>query len=215
MNSISPRFVAARTGRPILTSVRFQTDPWPHILCGGFLQEEFVLRVQARMLTTRHRFKIDRGDPTRIRYKLIDDLDLARTILSSEFLRFVQACAECSVRINETNSLQLRMMDRRSPYFPVHCDNLAGTRSLVSILYLSPGWTPRSGGRLLLHKSDRVPPSAAIEPLPNRLLLFFGDWGHWHSVERVSGEWRRFTLMSEWLVDDSPKLVCRNMLSEA
>ena len=183
-------------------------DPWPHFVADGLLKQGDLVAAQHRILNRVHRFRIKPGDPQKIRYKLIDDIPLARIFLSQEFGRFLQVVTGQALAIHPANLVQLRRMDRRSPEFPRHVDFFRSEPSYVCVFFLSPGWTSECGGRLRLHKAagDEERSLADIEPVANRLVLFRSSRDHWHSIERVFGGWVRYSVLSEWLFE-SPETV--------
>ena len=94
-----------------------------------------------------------------------------------------------------------------------HCDNacLAGEgekcngRRLTAILYLNPGWRDVDGGalRLFAPRAPRgVPPVADVEPLNDRLVLFYADYRVPHEVLAAHSDRLAITL---WYFDGAER----------
>gem|GEM_PF-3778107 len=97
----------------------------------------------------------------------------------------------------------MRLMTPDSPAFVPHVDE-QDEKSLVCIFYLSD-WTLGKGGELNLLKDKESDPngptSKIIEPKANRMVLFFSEDTHWHSVNRTQN-WYRYSIISEWIVEE-------------
>lgn len=106
----------------------------------------------------------------------------------------------------------------RGARYAKHCDNVChggegpacNGRRLTAILYLNPGWTPAHGGELLVYppleesdgqkgdKGEGDAPVGCIEPIANRLLLFYADARVPHEVLPSHAERLAITL---WYYD--------------
>lgn len=180
-------------------------NPWQHFVLDDLFDSPDFHNIQRNTLQTDSDFKIQQEDPEQIQYQALPDMILARTLLSTEFTNLIQKITQTKLTLFQKGSLQLRRMTPSSPPFPPHHDFIS-ERTLVMLYYLSPNWSPDRGGRLFLHKdeaSSRDPNSFShyIAPKENRMVLFFNDCHHWHSVEPVSN-WQRYLVFAEWLVHD-------------
>ena len=90
-----------------------------------------------------------------------------------------------------------------------HCDNSCDTgrgercngRRLTAILYLNEGWVPHQGGALRLYAPfapKGVPPVCDVEPVADRLVLFYSDYRVPHEVLPAHAERYAITL---WYFD--------------
>jgi len=87
-----------------------------------------------------------------------------------------------------------------------HVDNdgkhqLCRTRLLTALMYLNDEWTPGDGGELAIYKTgDESVLRDVVEPLANRMLLFWSDWRTPHAVLPASKPRYAVTL---WLLDNT------------
>jgi Rps23 Pro-64 3,4-dihydroxylase Tpa1-like proline 4-hydroxylase len=181
-----------------LESIRY--EPWTHFVLDDFIDSKQFKLAQSEILAKKYDFNIMEEDRNKIRYTLLTYMPLARLFYSLEFKNLVSRITSQELWINESNMVQLRKADNKTPYFPRHVDVSPLGRTLVVIYCLSPSWSPKHGGRLCLHKSRNSPSSESIfvEPKENRLVAFFTDKESWHSVEKVRG-WERYSVLSEWI----------------
>jgi len=188
-------------GEQVLQSVT-QNLPWKHFIFDDFLSRATFLRAQKEVTLGRHRFEVKEGDPYKLRFCLLRQMDLLEAFLSLQFHNLMTQVTGARLTFNSANSLQLRLMDEKSPPFPRHLDFYDdGRRSFIAIFYLGVGATMGSGGELGLHESINSPEDKAvlIEPTPNRLVIFSTDHTNWHAVRRVSGG-KRYSILGEWIV---------------
>lgn len=176
-----------------------KTHPWPHIIIDDFLPQSDLQRIE-NVLKQDHPFKIQPEDPEEIQYIALPDTSLVRDLLSEEFKLFLEDLCGTRLKIFEQGALQLRRMTPESPEFPAHIDFI-DKRALIMLLYLSPDWSPTNGGELILQKAEefQAETDLLISPLQNRMILFFNDTHHWHSVRKVHN-WTRYLVMAEWIV---------------
>jgi hypothetical protein len=178
-----------------------QSTPWRHWQFDGFFPPSEFKRFQQRLCSVENGFKKRADDEADINYMFLPDLDLARFFIGADFCGFLEGLTGESLEIHSEGLVQLRRMDSSSPAFPNHIDS-QDQRSLVCLLYLSPDWQPGRGGELCLNSTEELGPesfSKVIAPQENRLILFFSDDTHWHSVRAVK-DWTRYTIVSEWIV---------------
>src|SRR5690606_24249887 len=103
-----------------------------------------------------------------------------------------------SISLDARNLIQLRRSDNATPAFGIHNDHVDGEDTIVSFLYLSPGWKREYGGELLLYcRETDVKPAATVEPLQNRFVAFRTLPSHWHAVAKVTN-WTRLSAMALW-----------------
>ncbi|CAE8640612.1 unnamed protein product [Polarella glacialis] len=64
-------------------------------------------------------------------------------------------------------------------HYPKHLDNVSGapsdTRKLTAIYYMNPGWDSKNGGAIRLYDRLEKPQHVDVEPMADRLLLFWSD----------------------------------------
>ncbi|MEK2687549.1 2OG-Fe(II) oxygenase [Bdellovibrio sp. GT3] len=178
------------------------SQPWPYYLVDNFLPLDALEKFQQTMCNSKEGFQRLPDDLWEVNFKFTPDLDLARIFLSEDFKLFLESAADAELEINQKSLVQLRYMNDSSPSMPIHTDTVE-YRSLVCILYLSPNWKKENGGELLLHENEKSSSEEAhiIEPIPNRMILFFSDETNWHSVNKVKN-WTRYSVMSEWIVQE-------------
>jgi Rps23 Pro-64 3,4-dihydroxylase Tpa1-like proline 4-hydroxylase len=174
--------------------------PWHHIVIDDFIEQDQFISAQKDLMSRNVDFKIKQGDKNKIQYALLDYMPLAKLMYSIDFLRFINSISDQKLTLNESSLVQIRKADNTTPPFPRHVDDSDLGRSLIVIVYISPGWKPENGGRLALHKgiNSKRSSSVYIEPKQNRLVAFFSDSNNWHSVEKVHN-WERLSIISEWL----------------
>jgi hypothetical protein len=177
--------------------------PWEHFIIESFLERSTFERIQRDLLRQPPSFKTLPEDPEEIQFTALPNLELTRLLLSGDFKLFLENLVGEKLRIYEKGALQLRRMTELSPEFPPHVDFI-DERALIMLFYLSPGWSPQKGGQLLLMESEQAHPEQSstrwIAPQENRMVLFFNDNHHWHSVRRVH-DWNRYMVMAEWIVN--------------
>lgn len=176
--------------------------PWEHFIIDSFLERSTLERIQRDLLSQPPSFKTLPEDPEEIQFTALPNLELTRLLLSDDFKFFLEGLVGQKLRIYEKGALQLRRMTELSPEFPPHVDFI-DERALIMLYYLSPDWQPNHGGELLLLDNEEALPEQAstrwIAPQENRMVLFFNDTHHWHSVRRVHN-WTRYLVMAEWIV---------------
>lgn len=172
--------------------------PWPHLVLDSFLEESCLAAVLEEIKSRHHEFEIDYRGKGRIEFSLLHSPTLWRALYSATTISVLSDAFGCKLRFNKGNLLQLRRMNGDTPSFPLHNDYTEGMDTVVSFLYLSPGWHPDFGGRLLLNSSERQDDVAAsIEPVKNRLVAFRTLGDYWHSVEKVCN-WERISALAVW-----------------
>ena len=176
--------------------------PWKHYVVDDFLPTKYLNRTQKRLCSIKEGYQKRENDVFDLNFMFLPDLSLAKIFLSDEFQNFLQTATGEKLKIFEKGLVQLRLMTASSPAFEPHVDN-QDERSLVCIWYLSPNWTSKKGGELVLLTEKDTDPSTKeakiIAPLENRLVFFFSDDTNWHSVNKVHN-WNRYTIISEWIV---------------
>lgn len=73
-------------------------------------------------------------------------------------------------------------------------DDAIGGRTFCLLLYLSDGWQPAYDGRLIMHMPGG---EHAVDPLPNRMVLFAVNTRINHSVRplsEIAADWSRYNL---------------------
>lgn len=175
-------------------------EPWLHYVVDGFFDASCFPEIQRQIIDSEQDFSILPDDEHELQFKLLSNIKLARAFYSLQFYNFISSFSDDELSLNEKSLVQLRYADGNTPAFPRHVDTPTLGRSLVVIVYISPGWLPRHGGRLCLHKAEDSTPETDryVDPLENRLVAFFTDAKNWHSVEKVT-DWARYSIMSEWL----------------
>ena len=173
--------------------------PWPHFIIDNALPTKHIKRLE-KVLNIDRTFKIIPDDPEEIQHIALPDMPLARYLLSQKFKNYLENLCGESLKIYEHSALQLRRMTPESPEFPAHVDFI-DERALIMLLYLSPNWDSSKGGELILQAAEESNPDTdlSISPLQNRMVLFFNDTHHWHSVRKVHN-WNRYLVMAEWIV---------------
>jgi 2OG-Fe(II) oxygenase superfamily len=180
---------------------RLKTIPWPHLIVDNFLPDKILVQSIAEIKAENYDYGIESRGTGRIEFSLLKSKTLWRAIYSKETVAFLSEAFTEKLRLNNHNYIQLRRMNDDTPDFPIHNDYTSDEDTIVSFLYISPGWTSSSGGRLHLFESrDQLAPAVSIEPLQNRLVAFRTNASHWHAVQRVSG-WERLSVLALWDVD--------------
>jgi|SRR5579859_833187 len=178
------------------------TDPWPHLVLDDFLPATVLQECLCEIGAQDYDFEIENRGTGRIEFSLLKSKVAWRAIYSKETIALLSLAFGVKVKLNRDNYVQLRRMNDATPEFPVHNDFASKEDTIASLLYLSPGWTNTSGGRLHLYKTEsQNVPSLSIAPLSNRLVAFRTLPSNWHSVERVHG-WERMTILALWDVED-------------
>ncbi len=187
------------------TSVDQFETPWKHFVIDNFLPKKDFKAIQKHLCSVADGYQKRENDSFDLNFMFLPNLDLAKFFLGDKFKSFLEETVHQKLEIYEEGLVQLRMMTPNSPPMPPHIDDQEDGRSLVCIYYLSPNWNPASGGELLLHQDDiatQIDDSKIIQPLENRMVLFFADNTNWHSVTKVKN-WNRYTIVSEWLVQEA------------
>lgn len=92
--------------------------------------------------------------------------------------------AMSGMTLNKTMPINLK---RHGPgHFLRRHSDATGGRKLCGVLYLHEDWQPEYGGRFLLYREDGT--HIAIDPKPNRLLLFDVTVKNDHAIEELSAE---------------------------
>jgi Rps23 Pro-64 3,4-dihydroxylase Tpa1-like proline 4-hydroxylase len=155
------------------------------------------------MLSKEYCFLQRDDDEAQINYIFLPDVNLASFFLSEAFNEFLEEVTGQSLSIYQESLVQLRKMTPASPEFPIHIDS-QDKRSLVCLFYISEDWRQGCGGELCLFEREdqnsKKLPDQIISPMANRMVLFFSDDNHWHSVNKVHA-WTRYCVVSEWIVE--------------
>ena len=177
--------------------------PWQYWQIDNFMPNHDFSSFQKKLCSQSDGFFKRKDDEADINYKFLPDLKLAKFFLSDDFKDFLEAITMQRLNIHDGGLVQLRKMDSLSPAFPIHIDS-QDERSLVCLYYISPDWQNGCGGELCLYKHEETDPTAVpdqlIAPIANRMVLFFSDDTHWHSVNSVH-DWTRYCVVSEWIVE--------------
>jgi hypothetical protein len=180
------------------------SHPWPHLIVDNFLTRDVLAQARREINAETYKYDIEPRGTGRIEFSLLKSETLWRAIYSKRTILLLSSAFGVSVKLNKDNMVQLRRMNDDTPEFPLHNDFTSDDDSIASFLYLSSGWSDKCGGRLHLFESDKPgAPSAAIDPIENRLIAFRTESSHWHSVERVHG-WERVSALALWDVDSHP-----------
>lgn len=177
--------------------------PWPHLLVDDFLPVEVLARSIAEINADKYDYGIETRGTGRIEFSLLKSETLWRALYTKEVVSLLGKAFGAKVRLNKHNYLQLRRMNDDTPDFPIHNDFDSDNEkvTIVSFLYISPGWTNDCGGCLRLFRSrDQIVPTLSIEPIQNRLVAFRTNASHWHAVQRVYG-WERLSVLALWDVE--------------
>jgi hypothetical protein len=179
-----------------------ENQPWKHWQIDNFLPTQVFARFQETLCSTKNKFFKREDDEADINYMFLPDLQLAKFFLDDDFKSFLEEITGAVLSVHQGGLVQLRKMDPSSPAFPIHIDS-QDERSLVCLYYVSPGWQKGCGGELCLYQKEEtsveVAPDQLIAPIANRMVLFFSDDTHWHSVRKVH-DWNRYCVVSEWIV---------------
>jgi hypothetical protein len=178
-----------------------QVRPWTHYVIDNFLPQKAFKKIQKSLCEVSHGYKKRDNDLFDLNFMFLPDLSLAKFFLSTDFKTFLEGVTNEKLEIYEGGLVQLRLMTPQSPAMPPHVDD-QNQRSLVCLWYLAD-WTEGLGGELNLLESEGSlvtdPSSKIIDPIANRMVLFFSDKSNWHSVNKVHN-WNRYSVISEWLV---------------
>lgn len=195
---MSPEFLSEKQYQAIC-----HESPWKHWQIDNFLPSEYFSSFQKKLCSFQGDFLKREDDEADINYLFLPDLTLAKFFIGDDFKTFLEKITEETLGIHEGGLVQLRKMDASSPAFPIHIDS-QDERSLVCLYYISPNWHPGHGGELCLYKTEDSESEVIIPPIANRMVLFFSDDTHWHSVNKVS-DWTRYCIVSEWIVKEEEK----------
>ena len=175
--------------------------PWPHLLIDDFLASETLQQCLDEIGSENYDFEIEARGTGRIEFSLLRSTTLWRAIYSRTTMAALRQAFGVDVRLNKHNMVQLRRMNSETPDFPVHSDFVAGSATIASFLYLSPGWSARCGGHFHMFQSnEQHAPVRSIEPIQNRFLAFRTEPSHWHSVQRVR-DWERLSVLAMWDIE--------------
>lgn len=182
--------------------IQKRNQPWEYLQIDQVITPAIFSRIQKEMLLEPPPFKTLPDDPEEIQFTALPHFELTRHLLSIEFKSILENLTQEKLQIHQGGALQLRRMTSSSPEFPVHHDFI-DQRALIMLYYISPQWSFEKGGELLLHKEEHSPPQDEstqwIAPTENRMILFFNNTDHWHSVRKVHN-WTRYLVMAEWIV---------------
>lgn len=181
--------------------------PWQHFHVDDFLPEPQFHEIQQQLCKVTTGYHKRDNDLFDLNFMFLPHLSLAKLFLGTEFRDFLEKSTRTRLKIYEKSLVQLRLMTPSSPAFAPHIDDQE-ERSLVCLWYISPDWQPECGGELTLLKEQHTCPTSAdakiIAPLANRLVFFFSEDTHWHSVNKVQN-WNRYSVISEWIVMEEEK----------
>lgn len=117
-----------------------------------------------------------------------------QAMISDEFLAWLGAI--CTMDLTRAGGINLKLHGLDS-LLRKHSDARRG-RKLCMVHYLHDHWEARYGGRFLLHRNDGT--TTAIDPLPNRMILFDVTEDNFHEIEPLGpecGSWVRINY-SAW-----------------
>lgn len=136
---------------------------------------------------------------------MIKDISIYKFFISKEMKNLLRKIAGYNFYINTDFGLQFRCMNKLSPLFPPHQD-LVDERTLVMIIYLTPGWSLKNGGELVLMKSKRsfVKNTFIVNPEYNSAVFFWAEKSHIHMVKKVI-EGTRYSIVGEWFINKKIK----------
>jgi hypothetical protein len=168
----------------------------------NFLSTEMLTQCVAELEADRYAFEIEARGTGRIEFSLLKSKSLWRALYSKRTVALLCCAFGATVTLNKNNMLQLRRMNSETPDFPVHNDFVLGDNAIASFLYLSPGWSPKSGGWFHMYETgEQHAPTLSVAPIQNRFLAFRTEPSHWHSVERVH-DWERLSVLALWDVGE-------------
>jgi Rps23 Pro-64 3,4-dihydroxylase Tpa1-like proline 4-hydroxylase len=183
--------------------IKKRSKPWEYWQIDNFFPPEAFASFQQKILSKEYSFLQRDDDEAQINYIFLPDVNLASFFLSEAFNEFLEEVTGQSLSIYQESLVQLRKMTPSSPEFPIHIDS-QDKRSLVCLFYISEDWRQGCGGELCLFENEQLNskklPDQIISPLANRMVLFFSDDNHWHSVNKVH-DWTRYCVVSEWIVE--------------
>lgn len=184
--------------------VQNHNHPWSHFQVDNFLPDSCFQDMQKKLCSITDGYHKRDHDIFDLNFMFLPDLSLARLFLSPQFRGFLERSTGAKLQIYEKSLVQLRLMTPSSPAFAPHVDD-QDERSLVCLWYLSPEWQMGCGGELTLLKTETTCPTSddakIITPLENRMVFFFSEDTHWHSVNKVQN-WNRYSVISEWIVTE-------------
>lgn len=176
--------------------------PWRYFQVDDFLPSSQFKDIQRRLCKVKDGYQKREDDIFDLNFMFLPDMSLAKMFLSEDFQKFLEVSTQSRLSIYEKSLVQLRLMTPNSPAFEPHVDD-QDEKSLVCIWYLSPNWSPGHGGELNILKNAHTPldsgDARVIAPLANRMVFFFSEDTHWHSVNKVNN-WNRYSVISEWIV---------------
>jgi hypothetical protein len=179
------------------------SEPWQHLVADDFLPAEVLDQSVKEVAAESYEFGIEYRGAGRIEFSLLRSETLWRAVYSKRTVALLKQAFGVQAALNKQNMLQLRRMNDDTPDFPTHHDHVEGGHTIVSFLYLSPGWSGKCGGRFnLFEANDQETPSSSIEPIQNRFLAFRASPSHWHSVDGVRG-WERLSVLALWDIEPS------------
>lgn len=177
--------------------------PWKHYVIDNFLPQNDFKRFQKELCSVKKGYHKRENDEFDLNFMFLPNLELAKFFLGKKFKNYLEKTTKTKLELYEKGLIQLRKMDHKSPAFKPHVDNQKNERSLVCLYYISPNWISDKGGELVLHRSKKCKWngkfSKVVEPIENRMVLFFADNNNWHSVRKIK-DWQRYSIISEWIV---------------
>lgn len=174
--------------------------PWKHYVIDNFLEEECFRKLQKQILKDQYTFRINSNDPEQIQHSVLKHKKLTEYFVSKGFCEVLQSITGHEFQLYVDGAIQLRRMDDSSPEFPPHVDFI-DKPNLVMLYYISPDWKEQNQGELILQKNKKASKIKThykiIQPIENRLVLFYAKRNHWHRVNKVAN-WKRYLIFSEW-----------------
>lgn len=171
--------------------------PWPCLHIKKFFPPLVLSRIES-LLPRTNGFDIYKDHPLKLKYKVINDIDVYRHFLSKKFKNQLFKIAGRSFSLDTKTGLQFRLMTKDSPEFPPHID-LINSPTLVMIVYLSTGWKSENGGELVLMKSKRSFQRNITKIIPeyNSAVFFWAEKNNYHMINKVL-KGNRYSIVGEW-----------------
>ena len=173
-------------------------EPWPCLVVDNFLKADELSSAISDIDHEPCVFTIEDRAIGRIEFDVLRSHVLWRALYSKPTISLLASAFQGIISLDASNLIQMRRSNDATPEFGVHNDFEEGESTIVSLLYLSTGWTDGSGGEFLLYKQETDPyASAVIAPALNRFIAFRTLPNHWHAVSKVRN-WTRLSAMALW-----------------
>jgi hypothetical protein len=129
-----------------------------------------------------------------------DELRFLRFFFGPTLRKFLNALLDEEISMKSTRIPQYNIFNPRSPGIPIHNDLLQNGGDVVTLLQLSKGYEPGSGGELVFFRKQegKMVRCRAVPPILNTFVIFKVCRESFHGVADLKGDWYRENLAYDW-----------------